>query len=54
MVIYLDADVRELVSRVEAVHVEDTLCVPVEEEGLIQPLVEVCNEDVVVLSSHQD
>lgn len=54
MIIYLDADFRELFPGVEAIHVEYALRVPVEKEALVQPLVEVCNEDVVVLSCHQD
>jgi hypothetical protein len=54
MIIYLDADVRELVHGVVAIHVECALSVPVEKEVLVKPLVEVCNEDVVVLSCHQD
>ena len=54
MIIYLDADVRELVPGVEAIHVECALRVPIEEEALVKLLVEVCNEDIVVISSHQD
>ena len=55
VIIYLNADFGELLTGVEAIHVEDyPLRVLVEVEVLVQPLVKVCNEDVVVLSSHQD
>jgi hypothetical protein len=55
MIIYLDADVRKLIPGVQAIHVEDsTLGAPVGEETLVKPLVEVCHEDLVVVSSHQD
>jgi len=55
MIINLDADVRELVSGVKAIHVEDcTLGAPKGEETLVQPFVEVCHENLVVVGSHQD
>jgi hypothetical protein len=55
MIINLDADVRKLIPGVQAIHVEDcTLWGPVTEKTLVQPLVEVCHEDFIIVSSHQD
>jgi len=55
MIINLDADVRELIPGVKAIHVEDcTLGATVGEKTLFQPFVEVCHENFVVVGIHQD
>ena len=55
MIIYLDADVRELIPGIQAIHVKDcSLGAPVGEETLVKPLVKICHENLVVVGSHQD